>query len=318
MPTWLDFAEWPLEAVEVRAPAIELAAVLRRYREDVDAAARASLEGRAKSLRALAEQAVLAAELSRLLEPSRSGRAGEPVDALHGTLRRISTEMLRRARAAGLEIVPLVGLEANAVHALADVEAWRYDDALTCEVVLEELEVTVLHHGTVLRRGRVVMGAPTHGDGDASHVRNRSPAQRRTDAPARSVAATTGSGRIICPVSDCATENEAVAAVCVACLTPLGGYARLSLFPRVLFNRGLQAARNGDSLEARECFAAVVLWHPDDLQSRNAYALACLDSRDLGAAGQAWRNVLARSPADPLATAGLRALGSRSEGAVPD
>jgi Flp pilus assembly protein TadD len=80
------------------------------------------------------------------------------------------------------------------------------------------------------------------------------------------------------------------------------------MYPEALFNRGLRAARAGDSAFARECFAAVALWHPEDLRTRNAHALACLDARDVRAAMRGWQEVLASSPGDSLAARGLATL----------
>jgi hypothetical protein len=219
--------------------------------------------------------------------------------------------MLAHVASSGLEIVRLRGARGGDVIESVEVDEWRYDDGYAVEVVVEELEVTVRLDGIPLRRGRVVMGAPREGRSAATASIDASPAPHRSDsgrgrgraAPERPSAPT-----IVCPVADCGTENHASAEVCVGCLTPLSGYGRLTMHPQVLFNQGLRAARVGDYATARECFAAVVLWQPHDLRTRNAYALACLDARDRRAARRAWEEVLARAPGDPLAVRGMATL----------
>jgi hypothetical protein len=308
--TWADFDEQPATEVALRSPAAELAIVLQRYRADLDEAARAGSEGRAQGLRALADQAVLAIELEGLLELQQSARDVSP-ERIHSALRSLKDRMLAHVASSGLEIVRLRGARGGDVAESVEVDHWRYDDGCAAEVVVEELEVAVRLDGVPLRRGRVVMGAPRE-------VRSRAPASAESEpAPQRSTSRV-GLGRavperppaptIVCPVADCGTENHAAAEVCVGCLTLLTGYGRLTMHPQALFNQGLRAARAGDYATARECFAAVVLWQPHDLRTRNAYALACLDARDRPAARRAWEEVLARAPGDPLAVRGMAAL----------
>jgi hypothetical protein len=306
-PTWSDFAERPVREFEMGSPAGEIATVLRRYRADLDAAARAGAEGRAQGLRALAEQAVLAVELDKQLESPSA--ASEPAfAAIRDALRALTDRMLVQIEAAGLEIVRLRGSDARSVAELALVDSWRYDDAYETEVVVEELEAAVRHLGAPLRLGRVVMGAPP---GGGPREPDEAPAAPPHPGPRGAASENAPElAPVICPVADCGAHNAADAEVCAVCLTQLGGYRRLSLFPQVLFNRGLQAALAQDSRTARDCFAAVVLWCPDDLETRNAYGLACLECGDARAAGRAWREVLARAPGDVLARRGLTALGA--------
>jgi len=75
-----------------------------------------------------------------------------------------------------------------------------------------------------------------------------------------------------------------------------------------LFNRGLAAAAGQRMNEARDLFAAVVLWCPNDLEARNAYALACYCQSDHAEARRSWNAVLARSSRDETATRGLLLL----------
>jgi hypothetical protein len=113
---------------------------------------------------------------------------------------------------------------------------------------------------------------------------------------------------ITCPAPRCRAENPPTAQNCAGCGLPLGGYCRLTLHPAGLFNRGLQAARAGQHAAARDLFAAVVHWHPHDLEARNAYALACAESGDQDAARAAWEAVLLLAPADGMAIRGLDSL----------
>ncbi|MFF3573721.1 hypothetical protein ACFYXQ_38785 [Nocardia jiangxiensis] len=111
-----------------------------------------------------------------------------------------------------------------------------------------------------------------------------------------------------CPLTDCDTENAADAEKCVRCATPLRHLARLSAYPDQLFNRGLAAATAGDLGTARDLFAAVVHWCPQDVVARNALALASFQLEDHAAACVHWEAVLDGSPGDPLATDGLALL----------
>lgn len=312
-PTWAEFDERPAAEYELRSPAAELAAVLQRFRADLDEAARAGAESRARGLCALAEQAVLAVELENVLELHRHALEDPSFESAHRALRRLKDRMLDHIAASGLEVVRLREGRAGDVAAMADVDCWRYDDIHAEPVVVEELEPAVRLDGVPLRRGRVVMGGPRDADLRAAPAQGQP--QRPEHRPHERVARRGERGTerqpvpvIICPVAGCGAENEAAAEACVGCLTPLAGFGRLSMHPEALFNRGLRAARAGDSALARECFAAVVLWMPHDIRARNAHAMACLDARDGRTAGRAWREVLARAPGDRLAVRGLAAL----------
>jgi Tfp pilus assembly protein PilF len=272
VPTWADFDERPAAELQLRSPAAEIAAVLQRSRADLDTAARAGAESRAEGLRALAEQAVLAVELEKVLDGHVAAcRDDAALQRLHPALAAVKDRMLAEIAAAGLEVVRSRG----------DVD---------------ELEVGVRLDGMPLRPVRAGRGA------------RGVPVTSRALASFQPAPAPAAAGRITCPVVSCGAENDADAEVCVGCLTQLAGYIRLSLHPHVLFNRGLQAARAGDSASARECFAAVVLWQSDDIGTRNAYALACLEAHDRPAARRAWEEVLARAPGDAVALRGLSAL----------
>ncbi len=111
--------------------------------------------------------------------------------------------------------------------------------------------------------------------------------------------------KLICPVGKCQAENDVQAETCERCGTPLRGYARLSVYPNRLFNRGISSAREGDIRRARDFFSAVICWCPMDSEARNALALACFELKDFKEAQCQWTTVLERKPADTIATKGL-------------
>lgn len=300
-PTWSDFVERPVPDVRTAGPGAELAEVLRRYRADLDAAARACADGRARALRALAEQAVLAVELEKLIDRDAALR---PAHGALSELSRITRRMFEVVEAAGLEVVRLVGRPAEGLAGLAVVEHWRFDAGYPGAVVAEELEAAVRLDGAPLRAGRVVMGAP---EGVAWRIPDPPPRPTPPSPARQRPAGDPAALRVVCPIEGCGTPNDPSAEVCAGCLTVLAGYIRVTAYPDVLFNRGIRAARHGDSHTARECFAAVALWLPDDRRARNAYALACLDAGDRAAARRTWDEVLERWPDDPVAPRGIRA-----------
>lgn len=310
-PTWAEFDERPTVDVELRSPAAELAEVLQRLRNDVDEAGRSGADRRTQGLLALAEQAILAIELETLLARCAEEDDDAAFERAHEALRRLKDRMLTHIASAGLEVVRLGGARSCDVAELVEVDCWRYDDVCARPEVVTEIEAAVLLDGILLRRGRVVMGGPLQEHADVAAPPRRQPPTERLATGDHRGERSTGrppEPRIVCPIAGCGAENHAAAEACVGCLTPLAAFARLSMHPESLFNAGLQAARSGDVVAARECFAAVVLWQPDELRARNAHALACLDAGDAQAARGAWEEVLARAPGDTLASRGLAAL----------
>lgn len=303
VPSWADFEDVPDTDVDadLRPPHVEMAELLRRYRAELDAAARSAEDARMQGLRGLAEQAVLAIELERLLD----GRSDDA--RLRPLLLALKQRMLEQVERCGLEVVRLEGAAAADVAGVADIEHWRIGTRFSSAVVAEELEAAVRVHGRTLRKGRVVMGAPCEQPVDEA-VRGAVGEGRQRPAPVLAAADASRAAGLVCPVEDCGMQNGPDAVACAGCLTPLSGYRRLVEYPRALFGRGLRAARAGDVEAARECFAAASLWLPDDPLTRNAYALACLDAGDLTGAAAAWEGVLAIAPDDALATGGLSAI----------
>ncbi|NIM12394.1 MAG: hypothetical protein GTO45_09795 [Candidatus Aminicenantes bacterium] len=114
--------------------------------------------------------------------------------------------------------------------------------------------------------------------------------------------------RLCCPVSNCQAENHMGAERCERCGIPLLGYTRLAIYPNILFNLGLSAARQGNMNRARDLFSAVVYWYPMDLEARNALALACFTLSDFEEARSQWGEVLEKKSTDLTAVKGLELL----------
>ena len=83
------------------------------------------------------------------------------------------------------------------------------------------------------------------------------------------------------------------------------GRARIRAHAATLFNDGLAAARDRRPREARDLFAACVLWYPNDLEARSALALACWETGDHEAARRHWESALEQRPSDRRARRGL-------------
>ncbi|MBK8099468.1 MAG: tetratricopeptide repeat protein [Planctomycetes bacterium] len=108
-----------------------------------------------------------------------------------------------------------------------------------------------------------------------------------------------------CPLVPCSRENDPTATNCSKCGTPLRQHARLSSHAARLFNRGLEAARAGQAVEAAEQFAAVVLWHPRDLDARVALGWCHLSAGHPDDARRQFEIALQQSPGLALAVRGL-------------
>src|SRR5439155_1678286 len=105
---WNAFSERPVGAAGALAsPASEMAAVLQRYRSDLDAA-QAEVEAACRrGLEALAQQAVLAVRLEAALALYEPQLAGASMEKAHQHLRILKDQMLAELAAAGVEPVRL-------------------------------------------------------------------------------------------------------------------------------------------------------------------------------------------------------------------
>ena len=160
-PDWSLFKERevPFE-VELLSPASEVAALLQRYRTDVDAAEQ-NVEGvRNEGLAGLAQQAVFVIQLAAALDRYESDLKQASLTRVHRHLRVLKDQMLDALSSAGLEVVIPIGKPFDEVADSVHVEGWRHHEDFSSEVVAEVLEPIVKYRGALVRLGRVVMGAP--------------------------------------------------------------------------------------------------------------------------------------------------------------
>lgn len=114
--------------------------------------------------------------------------------------------------------------------------------------------------------------------------------------------------KLTCPVCRSQTEINHIPNECSSCGTTLSSYSKLYLYPSLLFNSGLSAAREGDAAKASECFSAVVRWCPNDLEARNALAAVYLQLNKYDESRRCWEKVLEKRPNDPISKQGIAAL----------
>ncbi|GHO66893.1 hypothetical protein KSC_057850 [Ktedonobacter sp. SOSP1-52] len=178
LPDWSIFKEreaLPLE-YELLSPAAEVAALLRVHYASLTEGRRAEAEAFQTSFAALAEQAVLVAQLEMLLQRSSSSFSSsdqgsrlqgrqETLPRLYKSLCIIKDQMLEALTSAGIEIEFPLGKSYEEVADFVEIEHWRHQQHLTEEIVIDVYEPIIrmlqAHQGPVLvRAGRVVMGAP--------------------------------------------------------------------------------------------------------------------------------------------------------------
>ena len=122
---------------------------------------------------------------------------------------------------------------------------------------------------------------------------------------------------ITCPESSCRAEIDAHLEQCTHCATPLRRYVKLLNQHHRLFNKGLECARREEYSQARDAFAAIVAWCPQDIEARNALAMACFALRDWHMARAQWQKVLELAPDDAIARQGLEHI-PKVEGRTAD
>jgi hypothetical protein len=168
LPDWAAFSEREtLPDVEVLSPAAEMAALLQRYRSDIDSARSAGAEAHRELLLALAQQAVYTVQLEAALDRYEPALQNASLAKIHRHLRVLKDQMLAGLMEAGLEIVRLGGRSYDEVADAVRIDGWRHHADYATEQVVEEVEPLVRYEGRPLRTGRVVMGAPP---GDVADV----------------------------------------------------------------------------------------------------------------------------------------------------
>ncbi|GHO65074.1 hypothetical protein KSC_039660 [Ktedonobacter sp. SOSP1-52] len=107
--------------------------------------------------------------------------------------------------------------------------------------------------------------------------------------------------QIICPAENCRTANDPDAEKCIHCGTRIKEYIHIITHQAQLFNEGVTYAHKGDLSRARDLFAAVVYWYPQDIEARAALAMACISVGDLKEAYRHWELILEQAPENTLA-----------------
>lgn len=159
---WHSFAERPLATdAELWGPASEMTAVLRRYRNDVDAERRAAKRAYSAGLTVAVELANHIFRLSAALE-ARQDNVLRQLDI-------VRQQMLEQLKLGQIAIADPRGLPADEVVSSVDVAGWRHGPEFTTQVVAETIEPIIFHRKELIRRGRVIMGGPENpGDGTSS------------------------------------------------------------------------------------------------------------------------------------------------------
>ncbi len=160
-PDWSIFQKRYLpNGVEMLSPAAETVALLQSRLTDVRAAQTSSNEMRTAGLEALAQQAVFVVQLEASLDNYKIKLEEAMLDKVYRALRIVKDQMLTALQEAGLEVIIPFGKPFDDVAEHVDVLGWRHHEDFIEEVVAEVLEPIIFSHGTLIRQGRVVVGAP--------------------------------------------------------------------------------------------------------------------------------------------------------------
>lgn len=153
--SWAYFTATPAPPrFALRAPAAEVAEILRRYHDELDTCQRAAAETVDEVRAQLAEQAVLVFHLGNTIAQLANGD-------LRRRLSIVRDQMSAALNAAGITVQDPAGAAYRDVEQFVDVTAWREDPTCTDEVVAETAEPVVRHGDRVIRHGRVIGGTPT-------------------------------------------------------------------------------------------------------------------------------------------------------------
>lgn len=146
--------------VELASPALEMFAALQKSHAALVEAQQVVEHVREEYLAVLAQQAVLVAQLSAALDRYAPEYSEASLAKIHRSLRIIKDQMLDELKKGGLEIVIPLGKSFDEVADVVSVDGWRHHENFSAEVVAEVVEPIVTYRGDVVRRGRVLMGAP--------------------------------------------------------------------------------------------------------------------------------------------------------------
>jgi len=163
---WSAFRERPVPApIELRSPALELAAALQRGARSLAAERAATRDAQADAHDADAELAVLVFHLSVVLGRHEAAIAEAGLSDAHHELCIVRNQMLGVMERTGVRVVDPLGRSFDEVGDAVQVVGWRHGSDFPDEVVAETIEPIVRHGVEVIRQGRVIMGAPATDSG---------------------------------------------------------------------------------------------------------------------------------------------------------
>ncbi|RFS86988.1 hypothetical protein D0T12_01650 [Actinomadura spongiicola] len=158
---WDAFDERPApEEMEFDSPAKEMRAVLRRYMSALREERARRRDAVEEVLAVAVDQAVLVAQLEDVLERHRGALADAGLDRVHRELRLVREQMLDALRGGGVTVEELRGRPLAEVSDRVEVLGWLHSDEYAAEVVAQVHDAVVRHRGTVVRLGRITVGAP--------------------------------------------------------------------------------------------------------------------------------------------------------------
>lgn len=177
-PDWSTFRTRPTRTdPDFRSPVAELAAVLQMYHADLETAHAAADAAGREGYVALARQAMLATQLGAALARYEAAFTAGTLGHVFRHLRVLKDQMLDAVGEAGLTVVSPFGWSFDMVASVVQIDGWRHHPDFTAEQVAEVIEPIIYAKGTLIRLGRVIMGAPPSSEPAAS---GESPSLRST------------------------------------------------------------------------------------------------------------------------------------------
>jgi hypothetical protein len=143
------------------SPASELEGALQSCWGWVDAERAAARDALAGAVDTIARQAIPIFQLSAALRRNEAALAGPGLNRVHRQLLVLRDQMLAVIESGGLLIVDPTGRPLDEVADAVEVMGWRHGVEFDDKVVAETIEPIVRQGADVVRRGRVIMGAPT-------------------------------------------------------------------------------------------------------------------------------------------------------------
>jgi len=171
IPDWNIFSERQVPFdVKLLSPAMEMSALLQKYRTDMNEVHQEIEAVRNKGLAIVAQQAVYIVQLADALDKYEPVLTQESLVMIHKHLRILKDQMLDSLEQAELEVTVPIGKALEEIEDFVQVQGWRHHEDFSSTVVAEVLEPIVTYHGKLVRQGRVVMGAPLNGVEDNNRL----------------------------------------------------------------------------------------------------------------------------------------------------